>query len=115
MANDCIFCRVVRGEIPAKIVRQDEHTVAFRDINPQAPTHVLVVPREHVSSIEAMDESHEALIGKLVGAAREIARREGVAESGYRLVINTGADGGQTVDHVHVHVLGGRSMHWPPG
>ncbi len=115
MANDCIFCRVVRGEIPAKIVRQDEHTVAFRDINPQAPTHVLVVPREHVASVEAMDESQDELIGRLVSAAREIARREGISGSGYRLVINSGADAGQTVDHVHLHVLGGRSMRWPPG
>jgi histidine triad (HIT) family protein len=113
MADDCLFCRIVRKEIPAKLVAEDEHSIAFRDINPQAPVHVLVVPREHVASL---DEAHDpAMIGRLALMAAEIARSEGIAENGYRAVINTNAASGQTVFHVHLHLLGGRSMHWPPG
>jgi histidine triad (HIT) family protein len=113
MADDCLFCRVVRKQIPAKLVAEDEHSIAFRDINPQAPVHVLVVPREHVASL---DEARDpAMIGRLALMAAEIARREGIAEDGYRAVINTNAASGQTVFHVHLHLLGGRSMHWPPG
>jgi histidine triad (HIT) family protein len=109
----CLFCRIVRGEIPAKIVSETKDTLAFRDINPQAPQHVLVIPRQHVPNLNAVDD--HALIGKLTAAASAIARQEGFADSGYRVVINTLADGGQTVDHLHLHVLGGRHMRWPPG
>lgn len=113
MADDCLFCRIVRKEIPAKLVAEDEHCVAFRDINPQAPLHVLVIPREHVPSLdEARDPE---LLGRLSLMAADIARREGVAASGYRTVMNTNSAAGQTVFHVHLHLLGGRSMHWPPG
>jgi len=113
MADDCLFCRIVRKEIPARLVAEDEHSIAFRDINPQAPVHVLVVPREHVASL---DEARDpAMIGRLALMAAEIARSEGIAENGYRTVINTNAASGQTVFHVHLHLLGGRSMHWPPG
>ena len=113
MADQCLFCRIVRGEIPAKIVHETEHTVAFADINPQAPLHVLVIPREHVASLaEAKDP---ALVGRLALAAADIARREGVEASGYRAVINTNADAGQTVFHIHLHLLAGRRLGWPPG
>jgi histidine triad (HIT) family protein len=113
VADDCLFCRIVRKEIPAKLVAEDEHCVAFRDINPQAPVHVLVIPREHVPSLNQATDA--AMIGRLSLMAADIARNEGVAESGYRTVINTNAGAGQTVFHVHLHLLGGRSMHWPPG
>lgn len=113
MADDCLFCRIVRKEIPAKLVAEDEHCVAFRDINPQAPVHVLVIPREHVPSLNQATDA--AMIGRLSLMAAEIARSEGVAESGYRTVINTNAGAGQTVFHVHLHLLGGRALHWPPG
>ena len=113
MADDCLFCRIVRKEIPAKLVAEDEHCVAFRDINPQAPVHVLVIPRAHVPSLNQATDA--AMIGRLSLMAAEIARREGVAESGYRTVINTNAGAGQTVFHVHLHLLGGRALHWPPG
>jgi histidine triad (HIT) family protein len=114
-STDCMFCRIVAGEIPAEVVRSDEHTVAFRDIGPQAPVHVLVVPREHVSSLETVGAEQGDLLGALLLAARAVARQEGLAEDGYRAVLNVGADGGQTVPHLHVHVLGGRSLRWPPG
>ena len=113
MADDCLFCRIVRKEIPAKLVAEDEHCVAFRDINPQAPVHVLVIPREHVPSLNQAADA--AMLGRLSIMAADIAKKEGVAESGYRTVINTNAAAGQTVFHVHLHLLGGRSMHWPPG
>ncbi len=113
MANDCLFCRIVRKEIPATLVAETDECVAFRDINPQAPVHVVIVPREHVASLN--DALDAALIGRLSLVAADIARREGIAESGYRTVINTNRDAGQTVFHVHLHLLGGRSMGWPPG
>jgi histidine triad (HIT) family protein len=113
VADDCLFCRIVRKEIPAKLVAEDEHCVAFRDINPQAPVHVLVIPRAHVPSLNQATDA--AMIGRLSLMAAEIARSEGVAESGYRTVINTNAGAGQTVFHVHLHLLGGRALHWPPG
>lgn len=113
MADPCLFCRIVRGEVPAKIVAETDECVAFRDINPQAPVHVLVIPREHVASLnEARDP---ALVGRLALVAADIAKREGIAESGYRTVINTNASAGQTVFHIHLHLLGGRRMEWPPG
>lgn len=113
MPADCLFCRIVRKEIPAKIVAEDAHCVAFRDINPQAPVHVLVIPREHVASLN--DVKDGALVGWMHTLAAKIARDEGLAERGYRTVINTNAEAGQTVFHIHLHVLGGRAMKWPPG
>ncbi|HEU5175635.1 MAG TPA: histidine triad nucleotide-binding protein [Gemmatimonadaceae bacterium] len=113
MAEQCLFCRIVRKEIPATIVAETDDCLAFRDITPRAPVHVLVIPKHHVASIgDATDPSQ---IGKLSLLAAEIARQEGIAESGYRTVINTGPDAGQTVFHVHLHLLGGREMGWPPG
>jgi len=113
MANDCLFCRIIRKEIPASIVAETDGFVAFRDINPQAPVHVVLVPREHVPSLnEARDAE---LIGRLSLLAADIARSEGIADTGYRTVINTNRDAGQTVFHVHMHLLGGRPMGWPPG
>jgi len=114
-STECIFCRIAAGEIPAQVVREDEHTIAFRDINPQAPTHVLVIPKRHVPAVDALDDQDAELIGRVVLAARLVARQEGIARSGYRLVMNNGPAAGQTVDHVHMHVLGGRQMDWPPG
>lgn len=113
MASDCLFCRIVRKEIPAKVVAEDDHCVAFRDINPQAPTHVLVIPREHIPSLNEVSEA--AVVGQMHLLASRIARSEGLAERGYRTVINTNADAGQTVFHVHLHLLGGRHLGWPPG
>lgn len=113
MSSDCLFCRIVRREIPATIVREDEHTLAFRDIDPRAPTHVLVIPKTHVPSLNEATDA--AMLGRLQLVAAEIAKSEGIETSGYRTVINTGAGAGQTVHHVHVHLLGGRPMKWPPG
>ncbi|HEX6536868.1 MAG TPA: histidine triad nucleotide-binding protein [Gemmatimonadaceae bacterium] len=113
MPDSCLFCRIARREIPAAIVAETEHCVAFRDVNPQAPLHVLVIPREHVSSLN--ETTDPALVGRLALLAADIAKREGVAESGYRAVLNTNADAGQTVFHIHLHLLGGREMGWPPG
>jgi histidine triad (HIT) family protein len=114
MGAECLFCRIVAGSIPAKRVDEDELCLAFADINPQAPTHVLVIPKEHIASTAHAEETHAPLLGHLVAKAAEIARTAGLAK-GYRLVINTGEDGGQTVGHLHVHLLGGRHMSWPPG
>ncbi len=113
MSDSCLFCRIVRGEIPATLVAETPECVAFRDVNPQAPLHVLVIPRAHVASLDAATDA--AQIGKLSLLAAEIARQQGVAASGYRTVINTGADAGQTVHHVHLHLLAGRALGWPPG
>ena len=113
MADDCLFCKIVRHEIPAKLVYEGDDCIAFRDIDPKAPVHVLVVPRVHVGSLN--EASDAAMIGRLAMAAAEIARQEGIAESGYRAVFNTNRDAGQTVFHLHLHLLGGRHMAWPPG
>jgi histidine triad (HIT) family protein len=113
-AGACIFCRIAAGEIPATVVTQDDELLAFRDINPVAPTHILVIPRRHIASVNALEDSDEALMGRMTLMARSVAIEEGLS-SGYRLVMNTGRDGGQSVDHVHMHVLGGRAMRWPPG
>ncbi len=113
MSADCLFCRIIRREIPATIVFEDEHCVAFRDVGPKAPTHILVVPRQHISTLD--DVTDPLLIGRVMSAAAEVARQEKIVEAGYRIVINTNAGGGQTVFHLHVHVLGGRRMTWPPG
>lgn len=113
MPDPCLFCRIVRREIPATIIAETEDCVAFRDINPQAPVHVLVIPRRHVASLNEADDP--ALVGKLSLFAAELARKEGVADAGYRTVINTNADAGQTVFHIHLHLLAGRRLGWPPG
>ncbi|MGA9994334.1 MAG: histidine triad nucleotide-binding protein [Pyrinomonadaceae bacterium] len=112
---DCLFCSIVAGEIPAEIIYQDELSVALRDINPQAPTHVLVVPREHMESLDDASQRDEALLGHLLRVAARIANEQGLSENGYRTVINTGAGAGQSVFHLHLHVLGGRDLSWPPG
>lgn len=110
----CLFCKIVNGEIPSTPVYQDELTYAFADINPKAPVHVLVVPREHLDSVHSAAKHQEALLGHLMAVAAEIARGKGLT-TGYRVVTNVGEDGGQTVDHLHLHLLGGRPMTWPPG
>ncbi|SPE28864.1 Uncharacterized HIT-like protein aq_141 [Candidatus Sulfotelmatomonas gaucii] len=111
---NCTFCKIIEGKIPSTSVFQDELGFAFADINPKAPVHVLVVPREHIGSLAAADKDNRALLGHLLWAAAEIARKKGLA-NGYRIVVNTGQDGGQTMDHLHLHLLGGRMMTWPPG
>ncbi|MFL5386833.1 MAG: histidine triad nucleotide-binding protein [Longimicrobiaceae bacterium] len=108
--SDCIFCRIVRGEIPSQPVAEGDEWIAIRDINPAAPVHVLVIPRRHVESVAALGDGDGALVGTLLLAARDVARKEGIAESGFRTVINTGGHGGQTVAHLHVHVIGGRQL-----
>jgi histidine triad (HIT) family protein len=111
---DCLFCGIAAGQVPATIVVDGKRTVAFRDVNPQAPTHVLVVPRDHIPDVAALAAAG-GLLDELVGTAREVAAAEGIEDTGYRIVFNTGRDAGQTVGHVHAHVLGGRPMTWPPG
>lgn len=113
MNENCLFCRIVKGEIPADIVAQTDNEIAFRDISPKAPTHILVIPKEHVASLDEVGDAMD--VGALMRLAREVAKTEGIAGTGYRVVINTGVNGGQTVDHLHLHVLGGRRMTWPPG
>lgn len=109
---DCIFCKIANGEIPSSKVYEDEVCVAFKDIEPAAPVHILVVPKQHCASVL---EADAALLGHLMSVAATVARENGIAEKGFRCVVNTGADGGQSVPHLHVHVLGGRSLAWPPG
>ncbi|WP_017625197.1 histidine triad nucleotide-binding protein [Nocardiopsis chromatogenes] len=111
---ECLFCKIVGGEVPAEIVREGERTVAFRDINPQAPTHVLVIPREHHPDVAAAARAGTGLVDEIAREAQEVARGEGIGAD-YRMVFNTGTGAGQTVFHVHAHVLGGRGMEWPPG
>lgn len=115
MAADCLFCKIATGELPSEIVKQGDDWVAFRDINPQAPTHILVIPRQHIPTLNDVSGDGATLLGRLLLAAREIAIDEGIAEDGYRTVLNCNAGAGQTVFHVHVHLLGGRAMGWPPG
>jgi histidine triad (HIT) family protein len=112
---DCLFCKIAAGQIPAKVVHQDDDAVAFVDINPQAPTHLLVVPRKHLATANDLAPEDEALVGKLLRLAARLAAERGIAESGWRAVVNTNRGAGQTVFHLHVHVLGGRPMTWPPG
>jgi histidine triad (HIT) family protein len=116
MANDddCLFCKIVAGEVPAEVVHRTETTLAFRDVQPQAPTHVLVVSRAHAPDAAALSREHPGVLDEMVGAAAAVAEQDGL-DRGYRLVFNTGPDAHQSVHHVHVHVLGGRSMLWPPG
>ncbi|MEJ7759232.1 MAG: histidine triad nucleotide-binding protein [Gemmatimonadaceae bacterium] len=113
MPEDCLFCRIAAGEIPADVVDQTERAIAFRDITPQAPVHVLVIPRRHIATLSLADDGPE--LGDLMLLAARVARAEGIAESGFRTVINTNDDGGQMVHHLHIHVLGGRRLRWPPG
>jgi histidine triad (HIT) family protein len=115
MADACLFCRVSRGEIPASIVYETDDLLAFRDINPQAPVHLLVIPRRHIATLDELRDGDLDVVGKLVTTAAELARREGIAASGYRVVMNCNADGGQSVYHIHLHLLGGRTLTWPPG
>ena len=112
---DCLFCKIVAGEIPADIVYESDDAIAFRDINPKAPTHVLVIPRQHISTINDIAVEDEGLVGKLFTVAREIAAADGVAEDGYRVTMNCNEAAGQSVFHIHLHVLGGRQFDWPPG
>lgn len=113
--QSCLFCRIVVKEIPAEFVHQDDRAVVIRDLNPQAPTHLLVIPQEHIESLDDASQKDEALLGHLLRIAARVANTEGLAEGGYRTVINNGAGAGQSVFHLHVHVLGGRPLNWPPG
>ncbi len=115
MDADCLFCRIVAGEAPARILRETDNVVAFRDVNPQAPTHILLVPKEHLRSLEEIGQGHAAVLAEMIQSAAQLARAEGIDRTGWRLVANTGADAGQSVHHLHFHLLGGRRMAWPPG
>lgn len=115
MSDNCLFCDIARGEKDADIVSRDDEVVAFHDINPQAPTHILIIPKEHVSTVNDLQEKHAELVGTLFLKAREIAEDQGIAEDGYRLVMNTNRGAGQSVFHIHLHLLGGRKLQWPPG
>ena len=112
---NCLFCKIIDGQNPGDLVHKDDRCVVIRDINPQAPTHVLVIPREHIESLDDASAGDEPLLGHLLRIGARIANQEGLGESGYRTVINTGAGAGQSVFHIHVHVLGGRGLNWPPG
>ncbi len=115
MALDCLFCRIIEKEIPSKIVHEDEHAIAFEDINPQAPVHLLIVPRKHIAGLNDAGKDDAGLLGHLQLVAAQLAQARGIAESGYRTVFNTGRGAGQSVFHLHLHLLGGRGMRWPPG
>lgn len=112
---DCIFCKIVQRQAPASIVYQDDRVTAFQDLDPQLPTHILLVPNQHVANTDALEPAHDAAVGAAVRVAATVARQQGLAERGYRLVINTGQDARNTVPHLHLHLLGGRKMGWPPG
>ncbi|RJP29369.1 MAG: histidine triad nucleotide-binding protein [Candidatus Omnitrophota bacterium] len=113
--RDCIFCKIVKREVPTPLEYEDDHVVAFKDINPQAPVHFLVIPKKHIPKIGDLTEEDRGLLDQMTSAAKHLAQKLGIDETGYRLVINSGDNGGQTVYHLHVHVLGGRFMRWPPG
>jgi len=113
--SDCLFCKIIAGDIPADIVYQDDDVIAFRDINPQAPTHVLVIPRKHIATINDLTPGDAPLVGQMYLATKTVAEQEGIADAGYRSVFNCNRDAGQVVFHIHLHVLGGRQMNWPPG
>ena len=115
MPSDCLFCRIVKREIPASIVYEDDRLLAFTDINPQAPLHALIVPKRHISSLNGLTAEDDALVGEMVRRAAVVAGEKGYAASGFRTVFNTNADAGQTVFHIHIHVLAGRTLRWPPG
>jgi histidine triad (HIT) family protein len=112
---DCLFCRIIRKEIPSKIVFENEKVLAFRDIDPKAPVHILVVPKKHISGLDSSTADDARLLGEMLVAAKDIAKKEKLDESGYRVVINNGKDAGQAVAHIHYHLLGGRKFQWPPG
>jgi len=112
--SDCIFCKLASGEIPTTVVYQDEEVFAFNDMSPQAPVHVLIIPKKHIASVAELADTDAGLIGRMFTVARDIAVKLGIAENGYRLVVNTGNDGGQSVKHLHAHLLGGKAMGWPP-
>jgi histidine triad (HIT) family protein len=114
-STDCLFCKIVAGDIRAEIIYESESAIAFRDINPQAPTHVLIIPRQHIATINDLDEDDGPTVGHLFKAAKEIAAAEGFADDGYRVVMNCNEAAGQTVFHIHLHLLGGRLLTWPPG
>lgn len=113
--QDCLFCKILNGDIPADIIYESDSAIAFRDINPQAPTHVLVIPRKHVATINDLNEEDQEIVGSLYLAAKDIARAEGISDEGYRAVMNCNEGAGQSVFHIHLHVLGGRALDWPPG
>jgi histidine triad (HIT) family protein len=115
VSSSCIFCRIAEYDLAATIVHDDDAVIAFRDLHPKAPVHVLIIPKQHIASVNDVIPENDAVIGRLFVAARAIAEAEGVAKKGYRLVMNTGADAGQTVGHIHLHLLAGRPMTWPPG
>jgi histidine triad (HIT) family protein len=115
IVSDCIFCKIVAKDMKADVVFEDDDVVAFRDISPQAPTHVLVIPKRHITNTNDLVEADDALLGKIVRTGKEIAAKEGLSDKGYRLVFNSGEDAGYSVFHVHLHVLGGRKLEWPPG
>lgn len=113
--SDCIFCKIIDKKIPARIIYEDEHTLAFEDINPQAPVHTLVIPKKHIPTLLDIKEDDSSLIGHLMKVSNKIAKDKGIAERGFRVVTNCNPESGQTVYHIHLHILGGRQMHWPPG
>ena len=113
--DNCLFCRIIAGEIPATIVHEGEHLVAFNDVNPQAPLHALIVPRRHIRTLNDLQTSDDQLVGSMFRLAAELAKKRGHSERGYRTVFNCNADAGQSVFHIHLHVLAGRTLHWPPG
>ncbi len=113
--KDCIFCKIAEGKLPARVIYEDDLAVAFEDIAPQAPVHTLVIPRRHISTLLDMEDGDKELVGHLFRVAKDLAREKGIDEGGFRLVLNTNADAGQTVFHLHLHLLGGRRMSWPPG
>lgn len=112
---DCLFCKIVNGDIPATVLFEDNHVIAFEDIMPQAPSHFLVIPKRHISTLNDLTDEDASVIGKLQITAAKVAKEKGIAEAGYRVVMNCNENGGQTVYHIHMHVLGGRAMTWPPG
>ena len=113
--SDCLFCKIVEGEIPCDKIFENDQVIAFRDLNPQAPTHILVIPRKHISTVNELTADDNNIVGEMVLAAQAVAKQEGIEESGYRLVMNCNEGAGQTVFHIHLHIMGGRRMNWPPG
>jgi histidine triad (HIT) family protein len=112
---DCIFCDIINHKIPATILFENDHLIAFRDLNPQASTHILIIPKIHIATVNHIDEEHETLLGEMLFVAKDLAKNDGIAEGGYRLVFNVNPNGGQMVYHIHMHLIGGRKMTWPPG
>ncbi len=113
--TDCIFCKIVNGEIKTTLIYEDDKVLAFNDIDPQAPVHILVIPKEHISSINNINENNHEIVGYIYSIISKLAKEKGIADKGYRIVSNCGQEGGQTVDHLHFHLLGGRNLQWPPG